>query len=417
VTAFVFGAPLSHAVTGDEVLIGVNVPLSGPYSLQGVDQQRAYTLARDEINAKGGILGKKIRLIFMDSKSNAKLSTENAENLIAQGADMLTGGSSSGVAIAVGKVAQARGKLFLSTLTYSNATTGKDGQRHSFRETYNAWMACKALAKYLNANFPNKKYFYITADYTWGWSTRDSLMRFTGTENATDVLVPLGEAVGSTRYSDAVKRAMSEGAEVLVLVLFGRDMIAGLRATIEEGAKGRMQVVVPNFELHMALGGVPPYTEGAIGAVPWYWSIPYQDNYDQGKKFVEAFRAKYGKPPGSGGGTAYTNLMLYKWAVEKTNSFDAVKLIPALEGHTFTSLKDEETIRAWDHQTIQTVYVVRGKGETRNDKWDVFEVLDSFSGAGLVRTREENPVQLQPLPGETVPAPSPPETKSKETSG
>lgn len=395
-----FTGSVSHAVTDSEVIIGVNIPLTGPYALQGLDQQRAYSLAQQQINDGGGILGKKIRYIYTDSKSDPKVSVENVNNLIDQGADMITGGSSSAVALAVSELCQKRGKLFLATLTYSNEITGANAHRHTFRETYNAWMAAKALGKYLTTRFPNKKYFYITADYNWGWTTRDSLKKFTNTENATDVLVPLGEPVGSPRYRSAIQRAMDEGAEVMALVLFGRDMIAGLRECIEMGVKERMQIVVPNFELHMALGGNPPYTEKVLGAVPWYWEVPYKYNFEQGKKFVEAFRGRYGRPPGSGGGTAYTNIMLYKWAAENTGSFDPQKLIPALEGHSFVSLKDEQTIRAWDHQTIQSVYVVQGRGADKKSDWDVFEVLEAYGGEEVAPTREENPVTLEPLEGE-----------------
>jgi ABC-type branched-subunit amino acid transport system substrate-binding protein len=89
--------------------------------------------------------------------------------------------------------------------------------------------------------------------------------------------------------------------------------------------------------------------------------------------------------------------MLYKWAVEQSKSFDPKAVIRALEGHTFTGLKDEETIRSWDHQTIQSVYVVRGKGAGKKDIWDVFEILEAHTGENLAQTREENPARLEPL--------------------
>jgi ABC-type branched-subunit amino acid transport system substrate-binding protein len=311
---------------------------------------------------------------------------------------MVTGGSSSGVAVAVSKVCQENKKLFMATLTYSNDTTGKDAHRYTFRETYNAWMAANALGRHLRKNFPKKKYFYVTADYTWGWTTRDSMMKFTGTEGASDVQVPLGEPIGSPHYKKAIQKALDEKAEVLVLVLFGRDMIAGLRQCIEMDVKSKMQIVVPNLEMHMAMG-FPLYpTAGVLGAVPWYWEIPYKYNFEKGKQFVEAYRARYGKPPCSGGGTAYTNIMLYKWAVEQVKSFDPKPIIRALEGHSFVALKDQETMRSWDHQTLQSVYVVRGRsGDQMKSEWDVFEVIEAYQGEDLAPSEKENPVKLEPL--------------------
>ena len=85
----------AHAVTQDEVIIGLNLPLSGPYVLQGKDQLNSYALAKEEIDAAGGILGKKIKFLIADSKSDPKVSVENVKKFIAEGVDMVTGGSSS----------------------------------------------------------------------------------------------------------------------------------------------------------------------------------------------------------------------------------------------------------------------------------------------------------------------------------
>jgi len=394
----VFVASTSHAATEREVIIGLNVPLSGPYAIQGKDQVNAYALAKHDIEAKGGILGRKIKYLVADSQSDPQIAVQNVKKFIEDGADMITGGSSSGVAVAVSKLCQEKKKLFMATLTYSNDTTGKDAHRYTFRETYNAWMAAKALSKYLKRKFPNKKYFYITANYTWGWTTRDSLKKFTGTEGAQDVLIPLGTPLGSPVYRDAIQKAVDEKADVLVLVLFGRDMISGLRQCIDMGIKDKMQIVVPNLEMHMTLGYNDHPISGVLGAIPWYWEVPFKYNFEKGKQFVEEYRARYGKPPCNGGATAYTNMMLYKDAVERVKSFNPKAIIPALEGYTFTALKDQETFRAWDHQAIQSVYVVRGrKGAEMKGDWDVFEVLESHGGEELAPTFEENPVKLERL--------------------
>jgi branched-chain amino acid transport system substrate-binding protein len=397
--AFVAGVPAAHSATENEVIIGLNIPLTGPYMLQGADQLNAYALAKEEIDAQGGILGRKIRFLIADSKSDPAVSIENVKKFIAEGVDLVTGGSSSGVAVAVSKLCQENRKLFLATLTYSNDTTGKDAHRYCFRETYNSWMAANALSRTLKKNFPNKKYFYITADYNWGWTTRDSMKRFTGTENAPDVRIPLGTPEGSPLYRNAIQKALDENAEVLVLVLFGKDMMLGLQQAVDMGAKKKMQIVVPNLEMHMTLGSPERPIAGVLGALPWYWEIPYKYNYEKGKQFVEAYKARhYGKPPCNGGATAYMNLMLYKWAAEQTRSFDPKPIIRALEGHSFVGLKDQETFRPWDHQAIQSVYVVRGRGnEEMKSAWDVFELLEAYTGEELAPNERENPVRLEPF--------------------
>ena len=81
---------------------------------------------------------------------------------------MIFGGSSSAVAIAGGKAAKLREKLYFGTLTYSNTTTGKEGHKYMFRECYNAWIAAKGISSYLmNEKLTSKKFFYITADNSY----------------------------------------------------------------------------------------------------------------------------------------------------------------------------------------------------------------------------------------------------------
>ena len=392
------------------VKIGLNYPETGPYSVQGLDQFRAATLATEEINAAGGILGKQIELVVRDSKSKPDISTQNVTELIDQeDVKMVFGGSSSGVAIAVGEVCRQKGVPFFGTLTYSTATTGTKGHRYVFRECYDAWMGANALASYLKTNFPDKKYMYITADYTWGWTTEASVRKLTATEDASQhkgVLTPLG----TTDFSKQLALAKMVKPEVLVLVLFGNDMVNAVRQATGMGLKTSTQIVVPNLTLGMAEGGGPKVMEGVVGALPWCWQIPYQYKYPRGQQFVEAFSAKYERYPSTSGASAYTILHEYKSAVERAGSFEAPGVIAALEGHRYQWLKDEQAWRDFDHQSVQTVYAVKCKPqvEVLKDKYhlDYFEVISSISGPDAVisqsdwqqiRTDNGLPTKLEPL--------------------
>ena len=281
-----------------EVKIGLNIPITGPYRVQGIQQKRAARLAVDEINDAGGILGRPIRLIMRDSKSNADVTTKNVTEMIEQdGVEMVFGGSASSVAIAAGKVCQNKGIPFFGTLTYSTETTDTEAHRYVFRECYNAWMGAKALASYLKLNFPNDKnrYFYITADYTWGHTTEASIRKFSGTEDMEahkGILTPFPGA----RYNDfwdAMQAAQEYNPDVLVLVLFGNDMSTALKLANSMKLKNTAQIVVPNMTLGMAVSAGPEAMEGVIGATPWTWQVPYKYDYSRGKEFVEKFTDRY----------------------------------------------------------------------------------------------------------------------------
>ena len=395
------------------IKIALNYPETGPYRKEGKDQWKAAYLAKNEINAAGGILNKQIELVTYDTKSSAALAARNAAQAIDnEGVKMVFGGSSSAVAVAVSKVCQEKETLFFGTLTYSTTVTGSEGRRHTFRECYDSWMAAKAMSSYLKKNFSGQKYFYITADYTWGWTTEASLRKFSGTEDKSvhkGVLTPFP----STDFSSALKKAEQERPDVLVLVLFGQEMANAIRSAHKMGMKDRMQILVPNLTIGMAERGGPRAMEGVVGTLPWCWQIPYKYNYTKGIKFVEDFQKEHQRYPSTSAASAYAIMHEYKSAVERAGSFESKKVIKALEGHRYQLLKDQQVWRSFDHQSVQTVYVVRCKPreEVVKNKYnlDYFDIIDSLPGDLAAITRQEwhdvrrkagKPTRLEKLPSD-----------------
>lgn len=374
-------------VSAGTVTVGLNYPKTGPYSVQGLDQWRAANLAVEEINAAGGIMGDQVKIAWRDSMSKTDVSTANVTELIDKdGAKMVFGGSSSGVAIAAGKVCNAKNVPFFGTLTYSTATTGKAGLKTTFRECSDSLMAANAIGDYLKKNFAGKKYFYVTADYTWGWTTEESVRKLTDTTDTSVHKMTKTPFPGATEkdFKKALSLAKIVKPDVLVLVLFGKDMSTAVRIATSMGMKGSMQIIVPNLTLGMADGAGPKVMEGVVGTLPWSWKVPYKYDYARGKQFVEAFAAKYGRYPSTSGASAYTILYEYKAAVERAKSYDTAAVVKTLEGHKYTFLKDQQTWRAFDHQSVQTMYAVRCKPQAQvmKDKYklDYFEIINAVPG-------------------------------------
>ncbi|TBW54375.1 ABC transporter substrate-binding protein [Marinobacter halodurans] len=376
--------------------IGFNYPQNGRYKDQGLQERLGAFMAVDEINRDGGILGQPIELVIRNNSSDPKQGAANTAELIdRENARMVFGGVSSAVAIASGEEARKRDRLYFGTLTYSNATTGSAGHRHMFREPFNAWMAAKAISHHLQSRYAGQKFFYITADYTWGWSTESSMRRFTNTMD-TDahpgVKTPFPRAY-IRDFKAALEQAQASDADVLVMVLFGDDMVRALNIAYEMGIKDRMQVVVPNITLGMAQDVGPTIMEGVIGSVPWVWEVPYKYNYPRGKQFVEDFVKRYNMRPSSAAASAYSILYQYRDAVERAGTLDTAAVTRALEDYRYSLLKDEQQWRAFDHQNVQTVYVVKSKprDEILKDPLgsDFFEIVDSLDGNSAAKTLEE----------------------------
>ena len=175
----------TNAPTGSTVTLGFNVPQTGAYADEGADELRAYMLAVEHLNGEGdggmlntfssktlegnGILGKKVEYVTGDTQTKSDAARASAKSMIEKdGAVMITGGSSSGVAIAVQGLCQEAGVIFMAGLTHSNDTTGKDKKANGFRHFFNGYMSAAALAPVLQARYgSDRNAYHLTADYTW----------------------------------------------------------------------------------------------------------------------------------------------------------------------------------------------------------------------------------------------------------
>ena len=376
---------IAGAQAVEPITLGLNYPRSGSYKEEGLAQMRGALLAIDELNAKGGVLGRPLRLSSLDSGSQPEKAVRNVDKLADEGAVMLFGGASSAVAIAAGKRAQERGLLYFGTLTYSNDTTGKDGQRYMFRECNSAWMSARALGQELTKSQPNKRYFYVAADYTWGTTSESSLRATTNTQDGSQhpgLKVPFPGARMSD-YRSALQQAAASKAEVLVLVLFGKDLVNAMGIADQLGLTKRMQIVAPNLTQSIVEQAGPSLMQGVIGTEPWTWQVPEREGSARGKAFVSAFNQRYDIYPASSAASAYS--IVYQWAdaVQRSKSLDSETLIKALEGHSYSLLKGEQQWRAFDHQNVQSVYVVKVKsrdevmkGAKHQDYFDILHQLD-----------------------------------------
>lgn len=376
--------------------LGLNYPQTGRYQDQGLQQRMGAFLAVEEINANGGILGREVELVIRNTRGDPERGAANTADLIDNhGVAMVFGGSSSAVAIASGKAARERDRIYFGTLTYSNATTGSAGHTHMFREPFNAWMSAKALGSYLSENYSDKTYFYITADYTWGWSVEESLRQFTNTGDTSrhaGVKTRFPNALTSD-FQAALEQAAASDADVLAMVLFGDDMVRAVNIAYSMGLHDKMQIVVPNITLSMANQVGPSIMQGVIGAAPWVWNLPREAGYERGQTFVDTFSKRYSMRPSSAAASAYSIVYQYKDAVERAGTTRTDAVIRALEGHRYTFLKDEQQWRAFDHQNVQSVYVVRirPREDVLADEFssDYFEIVHTLPGEEAVRTREE----------------------------
>ncbi|WP_380053058.1 substrate-binding protein [Falsihalocynthiibacter sp. SS001] len=394
----IFGASSASAYVnepdGSGVTLGFNVPQSGPYADEGADELRAYELAVEHLNGGGdggmintfssktldgtGILGNKVNFVTGDTQTKSDAARASAKSMIEKdGAVMITGGSSSGVAIAVQDLCQSAGVIFMAGLTHSNDTTGKDKKANGFRHFFNAYMSAAALAPVLEKMYGKDRVAYhLTADYSWGWTQEESIAAATeamGWQTVNKVRTPLA----STDFSSYIAPVLNSGADVLVLNHYGGNMVNSLTNAVQFGLREKQvngknfEIVVPLYSRLMARGA-GENVKGIFGSTNWHWSL--QDEGSQA--FVRSFGAKYGFPPSQAAHTVYCQTLLYADAAQRAGTFNPCGIVEALEGFEFDGLGNGKTLyRAEDHQCFKDVLVVKGKENPENE-FDLLEIVE-----------------------------------------
>ncbi len=387
-------AAFTNEPTGGSVTLGFNVPQTGPYADEGADELLAQQLAVEHLNGEGdggclntftskalkgnGILGKKVEYVTGDTQTKSDAARASAKSMIEKdGAIMINGGSSSGVAVAVQGLCQEAGIIFMAGLTHANDTTGKDRKANGFRHFFNGFMSGAALAPVLiNEMGSDRRAYHLTADYNWGWTQEESIVASTealGWETVNTVKTPLA----STDFSSYITPVLNSGADVLVLNHYGGNMVNSLSNAIQfdllaKQVNGKdFKIVVPLYSELMA-AGAGENIKGVLGSMNYNWQL---DNPGS-KAFVKSFGEKYGKPPSNSAQTCYAQVLLYADAVERAGTFNPCGVVEALEDFEFDGLGNGPTLyRAEDHQCFKDVLVVRG-AQNPTTAYDTLEIVE-----------------------------------------
>ena len=376
------------------LVVGLNVPQTGPYSDQGADQLRAYRMAILEINAKGGVMGMQIEESVGDDQTKAPVAVENARRMIERdGAVMITGGSSTGTAVAVSGLCQEKKTIFMATLTHGDETTDANCHYHTFRRYNNAHMSAQAMARTMLSKYGTGKWFYITADYNWGHSNFDNItavVEAKGAKTVANVLTPLT----TTDFSSALSQAQAAKPDVLCIIQFGKDMVACVNQAASFGLTKSAKILVPLSDEYMAKG-VGDNFDNVVTTAPFYWKY-HAGKYPEAKRFVDDFTAKYGVPPSNGAECAYTNMYQWKAGLERSGSLDPAAFIAKMEGYHFTATKGPEYWRTWDHQGINTVLVLEGvPAAERENAFAYAKVLEVHDGESVAITQATTKCKIE----------------------
>lgn len=384
---------------GSSVFIGLTVPRTGPYQLQGEDLLKGYELALEHLNAGDalmraiapkltkGLLGKQIEHGVADTESKPNVAVQAASQFISRNkAIMFTGSCSSAVAVALNQFAEREKVLYLPGVSGSNDTTGKDCVRYSFRSCFYGQTAAAALApEMIKAFGRGKKVAFLTPDYTYGHTVQksmlDALQKDGGWTMATDQVSPLG----TSDFSNYLLNVANSGADVVVNINWGNDAFQSVKQAAQFGILQKMKMTIAYDVPFLAREVGPEMTQGMLNAAEFWWTV--EDKFPLAKQFVEAFQKKYRYHPQWSAETAYMQIAHWARMVSEAGSFEPPAVIRQYEkGEHFASLVGEVWFRPEDHQLVRPVFILQGKSPAQmKGKDDYWDVVEQVAGARLMQ--------------------------------
>src|SRR5579862_96700 len=380
--------PFIISARGEEpVKIGLDNPLTGTYAAVGKNELNGCELAIEQINAKGGILGRKVELLVEDSTSgDAGTAVQKARKLIERDkVNFLLGNVNSALALAMADVSAEKGILHIVPGGHTDAITGATCHWNVFRVCNTTQMEANAVADTL-IKTAGKKWYYITPDYAFGHTLQAGLekacSRLGGTKLGGD-LTPLG----TTDFSSYLIKAQAAGPDVIIFLVQGDDMINALKQAVQFGLHKKFHIAGGQQELEPLIG-LPPEARIGTWVFEWYWNQPGVAGV---KEFVDAIKKKTGKVPTARTWFGFAAAWTCALGANGAKSLEAQKIAKFLQGFKLppevACMPDAPYFRAGQNQLIPNLYV--GHAQAGNNDEDYFKVTTLVKGADAAGTLEE----------------------------
>jgi branched-chain amino acid transport system substrate-binding protein len=378
-----------RARAADPVRIGLDNPLTGTYAAPGKNELVGCQMALDEINAKGGILGRPAELVVEDSTSgDAGAAVQKARKLIeGDKVDFLLGNVNSALALAMAQVSSEKGILHVVPGGHTDAITGASCHWNVFRVCNTTQMEAAAVASALIKDY-GKKFYYITPDYAFGHTLETAMTKAIaalGGERVGGDLVPLG----SVDFSSYLIKAQAANPDVIVFLVQGDDMLNAMKQAVQFGLQNKVHLAGAQQELE-PLEGLPPEARIGVWVMEWYWNQPGVPHVAE---FVEATKKRTGRVPTARTWFGYVSVWTCALAAAKANTLKALDMAKALQDfHLPPEIAlgpNPAFYRAGQNQLFASLFVgeARASGSAPDD---LFKVTNVVNGADIAATIEES---------------------------
>ena len=382
--------PFIISARGEEpVKIGLDNPLTGTYAAVGKNELIGCQLAVEQINAKGGILGRQVQLLVEDSTSGeAGTAVEKARKLIDRDqVNFLLGNVNSALALAMAGVSNEKGILHVVPGGHTDAVTGASCHWNVFRVCNTTQMEANAVTSTLIKVY-GKKLYFITPDYAFGHTLEAGVVKAAmalGGERVGGDLTPLG----TTDFSSYLIKAEAAKPDVIIFLVQGDDQVNALKQAVQFGLDKRLHLAGAQGELE-PMEGLPPEARIGTWVFEWYWNQPGVPHVDE---FVAAIKKVTGRVPTARTWFGFVSTWTCALGANGANSLEAVKMAKFLQGFKLPPevalMPDGAYYREGQNQLIPDLYVgnAQAQGSAPDDLFNVTQVV---KGSDIAGTLEES---------------------------
>ena len=336
------------------IKVGMPIPLSGPPALFGDPASKGAQMYVDELNAKGGVLGRKIELIVRDSKADANEAVRVAREMILKdNVDFLVGTLTSAEGPAVSVVAKENKIVFIAPIPKTDQLTAADKLHpYVFRIAANTTMEGRSAAEIV-AKWPVTKVATIAFDYAYGQDvTRAFVEHIKKIKPSVQIVDQQWPKLGEQDYNPFINAQMAKKPDAIVSSIWGGFFVTYAK---QGKALGMFDAVKYNF-LGLGEAGTPETTKSMGADYPvGIWANTYDAFYWGETAAHREYTAKLSKYlkdeyPSSWAIQGYTGMQFLAEAIKKAGSIDSDKVSKALLGLTIDTPIGKQTIREKDHQ-------------------------------------------------------------------
>jgi len=319
--------------------------------------RQGWELAQDQINARGGVLGRKLEIIARDDAGKPDVAIAQANQLVeSERVDLLTGTILSHVGLAVADFAKQKKIFFLASQPLTDALIWEKGSRFTFRLRASTFTQAAILAKEA-ARFPARRWATIAPNYEFGQSAvanfKSELKRLRpDVEFVSEHWPPLNKIDAGA----VIQAVMGDKPDAIFNATFGSDLARLVReGTTRNAFAGRNVVSI--------LTGEPEYLAPLKEEAPVGWLVtgyPWSEiRTSEHDAFLKAFLDRYKEPPNIGALIGYINTTALARGIEAAGSTNTDDLIKAMEQLKVDTPVGKVAFRANDHQSTMGVYIGR----------------------------------------------------------